>query len=320
MPRIEQWRGAQLEAVHTFSAVAVQGEQTVLSWGSDVSTTWRSAAKPFQLAVSLELLGDPEHSSEELAIGSASHSAQPEHLHHVRAILKRYALSPSGLRCGGHAPASPEAYAELLRSGGSVNDLHNNCSGKHAFMLAAATAQGWPADYRPADHPLQVRIAEAMSEVSAETPTWAIDGCGVPTWCHSLEAIARAWSRLASATADPDDTRLGTVGRAMAKHPFLVSGSDRLDLHLAHGAQETLITKVGAAGLLGMALPERGLGIALKTHAGNDKARAPAAEALLEALAPGAWIRPDPWPGPEVRNVVGERVGELRFCAPPVQG
>ena len=106
----------------------------------------------------------------------------------------------------------------------------------------------------------------------------------------------------------------------MAEHPFLVSGSDRLDLHLAHGAQETLITKVGAAGLLGMALPERGLGIAMKTHAGNDKARAPAAEALLEALAPGAWIRPDPWPGPEVRNVVGDLVGELRFCAPSVRG
>ena len=319
MPRIEQWRGPQLEAVHTFSAVAVQGERTVLSWGPPVSTTWRSAAKPFQLAVSLELLGDPEHSSEELAIGAASHSAQPEHLDHVGAILERYALSPRGLRCGGHAPASPEAYAELLRSGGAVSDLHNNCSGKHAFMLAAATAQGWSTDYRPADHPLQLRIAHAMSEVSGETPSWAIDGCGVPTWCHSLRAIAQAWSCLATAAADPEDSRLGLIGRAMAEHPFLVSGSDRLDLHLARGAREPLITKVGAAGLLGIALPERGLGIALKTHAGNDKARAPAAEALLEALAPGAWARPDPWPGPEVRNVVGDLVGELRFCAQSVK-
>lgn len=320
MPRIEEWRGSQLEAVHTFSAVAVQGGQRVLSWGPDLSTTWRSAAKPFQLAVSLEILGDPEHSSEELAIGSASHSAEPEHLDHVHAILRRYELSPRGLRCGGHAPVSPEAYADLLGSGGSVTDLHNNCSGKHAFMLAAAKAQGWPADYRPADHPLQLRIADAMSEVASETPTWAIDGCGVPTWCHSLEAIARAWARLAIATADPDDRRLGTIGRAMAEHPFLVSGSDRLDLHLSRGAREPLITKVGAAGLLGIALPERGLGIALKTHAGNDKARAPAAEALLEAVAPGAWSRPAPWPGPEVRNVVGDLVGELRFCPPSVQG
>ena len=101
----------------------------------------------------------------------------------------------------------------------------------------------------------------------------------------------------------------------MLKHPYLVSGTDRLDLQLARGAQEPLITKVGAAGLLGLALPERGLGIALKTHAGNDSARAPAAEAILEAAAPGAWRRPEPWTPTEVRNVVGDLVGELRFCA-----
>ena len=75
MARVEQWRGSQLEAVHAFSAVAVQGNSVVLGWGSPVSTTWRSAAKPFQLAVSLELLGDPDVTSEELAIGAASHSA-----------------------------------------------------------------------------------------------------------------------------------------------------------------------------------------------------------------------------------------------------
>ena len=315
MPQIEQWRGEQLEAVHTFSAVVMRDDERVLSWGPPVSTTWRSAAKPFQLAVALELLSDPEHSQEELAVGAASHNAEPEHLEHVFAILERYGLDAAGLKCGGHPPASPRAYEELLRSGGSVSDIHNNCSGKHAFMLAAVTANGWERDYRPADHPLQIRIASAMEEIAQETPTWAIDGCGVPTWCHSLEAIARAWSRLARATANSADTRLGAVGRAMAHEPFLVSGTDRLDLHLARGAQETLITKVGAAGLLGIALPERGLGMAIKTHAGNDSARAPAVEALLEAAAPGAWRRPEPWPGPQVRNVVGDLVGELRFSA-----
>ncbi len=315
MARIEQWRGDQLEAVHTFSAVAVRDGETVLRWGPDTSTTWRSAAKPFQLAVCLELLGDPAHTDEELAVGAASHSAEPEHLRHVEAILERYGLDVGGLRCGGHPPASPAAYEALLRSGGEVTDIHNNCSGKHAFMLAVAEAHGWDSDYRPADHPLQRRVAEAMEEATEEAPTWAIDGCGLPTWCHSVEAVARAWSRLARASADPEDTRLGAVGRAMARHPFLVSGTGRQDLHLSRGAQEPLITKVGAAGLLGIALPDRGLGIAIKTHAGNDQARAPAAEALLEAVAPGAWARPEPWPCPEVRNVVGDLVGALRFSS-----
>jgi len=313
VPRVEQWRGAQLEAVHAFSAVAVRGDEVLETWGEAVSTTWRSAAKPFQLAVSLELLGRPTVPSEELAVGAASHSAEAEHLAIVGRILDGFGLEESGLRCGGHAPASVAAHESLLRAGGAITDMHNNCSGKHAFMLAATQAQGWDDDYRPADHPLQLRIADAMAEVSGEVPTWAVDGCGVPTWCHSLEAIARAWSTLAAAAADPGDEVLGAIGRAMAEHPFLVSGTDRLDLHLAQGAREMMITKVGAAGLLAVALPERGIGVAIKTHAGNNQARGPAVEAFLGAVAPGAWSRPDPWPLAEVRNVAGRLVGDLRF-------
>jgi hypothetical protein len=70
---------------------------------------------------------------------------------------------------------------------------------------------------------------------------------------------------------------------------------------------------VGAAGLLGLALPERGMGIAIKTHGGNNPARGAAAEAFLDAVAPGAWSRPDPWPLSEVRNVVGRLVGDYRY-------
>ena len=113
MARIEQWRGDQLEAVHTFSAVAVRDGETVLRWGPDTSTTWRSAAKPFQLAVCLELLGDPAHSDEELAVGAASHSAEPEHLRHVEAILERMRTTA---QTAGEARCAPEAAADEARA------------------------------------------------------------------------------------------------------------------------------------------------------------------------------------------------------------
>lgn len=99
---VEQLRGAFVETAHTFSAIALDPNGPVLQIGDNVVTTWRSAAKPFQLATSLELLNDPELSPEQLAIGSASHNAEPIHVQHVLDLLEKFQLDPVQLRCGTH--------------------------------------------------------------------------------------------------------------------------------------------------------------------------------------------------------------------------
>ena len=305
-------RGGLLETVHPVSAVAVQGERRIFAVGEAASSTWRSAGKPFQLHTSLLALGeDLEFTAEELAIGTSSHSGQPFHLALVRGLLARFDLTEALLQCGAEPPAHKPTWEALVAAGAPCLAVHNDCSGKHSFMLGACKAQGWPTEgYLAPDHPLQQRMIAAVARVTGEAPALAVDGCGVPTFWISVEGMARAWASLAEATADPSvDPVLGRIGAAMVAHPRLTSGDERIDLAIARRAQEPLIGKIGAQGVYNLALPGRGIGIALKVHSGDEAALATAVPAILDVVAPGA-LTPDPtWPWAIVRNVVGRVVG-----------
>jgi L-asparaginase II len=315
MPTVVQTRGVIVEARHSFSVAQVRVDGAVSIDGADVATAFRSAAKPFQLATSLEALGDPVVSDAMLAVGAASHSAEPAHLEVVRTILSQFGVTEGGLKCGAHAPVhEPSAHA-VLRAGGAFTDLHNNCSGKHAFMLAAAKHTGWDADYRPAEHPLQVKNRALLERLAGTRAVVAIDGCGVPTFSFPLSGIARAWSHVADAMGRQEaenafTSRLGRIGWAMAKHPELTSGTGRLDLDVVRACAEPLAVKVGAMGLFCMALPKRGLALAVKVESGVSEALPPAVRWALAQVGVDLAL-PSPWPLAEVRNVVGQVVGAV---------
>lgn len=301
---------ACVESRHPWSAVAVQRGQVVFSAGQNGTTPWRSAAKPLQLATCLEVLGDPWLQDEELAVGAASHSGEPQHLRWVRQILARFDVAEGDLRCGTHPPVHGPSADQVLRDGGQFSDIHNNCSGKHAFMLASAARMGWPLDYRPPDHPLQQRILANVVQWCGETPVLALDGCGVPTFCLSVQGIARAWSVIAEAMADDlDRTRLGRIGRAMAAHPELTSGTDRLDESVVRHARVPMAAKIGAQGVFCIALPDRGMGLCVKVWSGSTEALPAAIAAALREAAPDAWREPAAWRFVEVRNVAGRLAG-----------
>lgn len=305
MLHVELRRAGLVETVHPISAAASDGERLLWSVGPDFASFWRSACKPWQLVSSLEQLPDLAGLDEaDLAIGASSHSGQPQHLEAVRRVLRHFGLDESGLRCGAHWPMhepSARAAPEMLV-------LHNNCSGKHSFMLAATLARGWEPDYRAADHPLQRLNRARIAEAAGVEPGLGVDGCGVPTFHLPLSGMARSWGGLARAFGGGE--LLGRVGRAMAARPELVSGEGRLDLALARAATEPLVGKVGAEGLFGVALPARGLGLVLKCHSGHGEALAVAVRAVLDEIAPGA-VAGD-WPWTRVQNVVGAEVGERR--------
>jgi L-asparaginase II len=311
MNTILERRGGHVEGIHPFSAVAVQNGEVVGRIGPAIQSTWRSAAKPFQLRESLRVLGDPRLPDRCLAVGAASHTAQPEHLIQVRQVLSRFGVEESALRCGPHAPLHAPTAIAVTRSGLPFTDIHNNCSGKHAFMIAASRAAGWLADYRPPDHPLQQAIRRELVALGGVEPGHGVDGCGVPTFVMPLAAFARAWLALAMAMLGEGDPMLGRIGHAMRQHPELVSGTGRLDLDVSLGATEPLVIKIGARALHCIALPERRLAIVVKVHSGAVIALPLATETALQTFAPGAFARPDSWGWHQVRNVVGAVVGDL---------
>jgi len=315
--RILQLRGGAFESEHRVCAVLAGADGVVQARvGEPLVTTWRSAAKPFQLEVSSALVS-PEAliSARDLAVGASSHSAQPAHVEQVRALLERLGCTPDDLFCGAHWPMHLPSGHDLLRAGQVAEPLHNNCSGKHAFMAGASRHHGWPADYRDPAHPLQVRIRQRLDErTRGRVEGVVIDGCGVPCFVVSLAGMAAAYAALGRAMADGDHTALGRIGWSMSRQPWLASGSDRVDGTTMLLASRPVVAKIGAAALICLAIPHRGLGVALKVCSGDARLRAPALEAVLQRWAPGLlpadalsrWSVLYNWVGTEVGRFVAE--------------
>lgn len=312
---IVQTRGGLVETLHPVSAATWSDGAIRWSTGPDLASFWRSGCKALQLTSSLNHL--PADlvtglTDEELAIGAASHSAQPMHVAHVEALLARFELTEADLRCGAHRPMHDPSARALERAGERPTQLHNNCSGKHTFMRAAAKFGGWDDDYRPPEHPLQRENTARMTDWMGEAPAIAVDGCGVPSFHARLHAMARAVARLAEemgTSSAPGTTTTARVGWAMHRHPLHMSGEGRLDLRVVQDATEPLTVKVGAEGLFTIALPERAAGLVVKVHTGNEAALAVAVRAVLDEVYPGV-IRGEPWPWSIVSNVIGRVVGE----------
>jgi L-asparaginase II len=272
----------------------------------------RSSNKPVQ-ATALLAAGWTPRSPEDLAIGAASHNGEDGHRDLVAGMLSAAGLGPDDLGC---PPALPQH--ETTKAGWLVEDrkpdrLAMNCSGKHAAMLSACVAAGWPtAGYLDRDHPLQQAIEARLAEAAGEPVTAVVvDGCGAPQHALSLAGLARGVLSLVEA---PEGSRDRSVADAMRAHPWLVAGTGREDTDLMT-AIPGLLVKGGADGVHVAALPGRGA-VALKLDDGGDRGRTPAlAAGLLRLGVPFEVLAP--WAVTPLSGGDGV-VGEVRAAAPLV--
>ncbi len=270
-------RSGLTETRHGGAVVAVDADGRVLGrWGRlDRRFFLRSAAKPFQATVSLE--HGATLTDEELAVACASHSAEPVHLALTRRILGGAGLDEDRLRCPPDLPMGAARDALFAAGPAAPAAIYHNCSGKHAAMLAACVASGWPLEtyYQPG-HPLQVHNRAELADALGEAPApVGVDGCGVPTFGVTVESMARSFARFAA------DERYRRVREAMHRYPALTSGTGRPEAKLAAGLG--LVAKGGAAGCIGVAVPGR-LGLAAKADDGSFEAAVVAAAEALRLL------------------------------------
>jgi L-asparaginase II len=322
---VEVWRGPILESRHSIQAAAVDasGALRVTTERPDRVTSFRSSAKPFQLLPLVErgLAERWGFTEEHLAIMAASHTGSPRHVALVREILSRLGLSEDALACGYHDPIDSESLDELQMHPERRTALYNNCSGKHAGMLAQVLAEGWPVEgYEQADHPLQRRMRETVADMCGMEPEAllvGVDGCSVSVFGAPLEAMARAFARFAAARPEGGvrERALDRIRRAMMRYPGATGGSRRFSTQLMEAAGGSLVAKGGAEGLECVGAPARGLGIALKCEDGRSRGVGPAVVALLEhldLLTPAQAAALETWRRPIVRNARGLAVGEVR--------
>ena len=289
---VEATRGNVVEARHRAHAVAVAGGAVVASAGdAELVTHFRSSAKPIQALPLLRLRADLD--DVEIAIACASHLARPEQLEAVRSLLSKAPASEDDLECGTRgADAGPTR-------------IQDNCSGKHAGMLALCRVRGWSTDgYRLLEHPCQPAMLDevaAAAEVDPQEIPIGVDGCGIPTFALPLERMAHAFSRLAELEGG------ARAMAAMRAHPELIRGPAAADTLLMQ-TRPGRVAKGGAEGLL-CAVSDDGIGVALKVEDGSQRAVRSALAAFLARLGIDTGEL-----GPvAVENSRGEIVGELRI-------
>lgn len=279
VPLVELTRGEVVERVHRGHAVVINRDKKIVrSLGDAFKVNYmRSCAKPVQVLPLVESGGVETFgfTDKELSIMCASHYAEEFHIETLKSILKKIGLSEKDLCCGMNTSLKLEYAFELAHRRVPLNQLYNDCSGKHVGMLALCLHRGYPIEnYISPDHPLQKEVLDAFSEF-CEVPVpdiqTGIDGCSVPVFALPLYNMALAYLKL----SNPDtgsgryNAACKRVFRAMTANPEMISGTGGFCTELMRHTGGKLIGKVGAEGVYCVGVKNTGLALAVKIEDGS---------------------------------------------------
>lgn len=295
---VEVTRGLLVESMHRGAvALARASGPPLLALGDCARPVFpRSAVKLIQ-ALPLVETGAADRfgfGNSEVALACGSHVGSPRHVAVARGMLDRLGLEETCLACGAALPLGTKAAQQLAASGQAPTAFHHNCSGKHAGMLAAARAGRSSVEgYTALDHPVQVHVRGALAELSgAPVPdgVCGTDGCTVPNFAMPLETLARMFARIATGEGMAADRRaaFARILAACWAEPELTAGPGRADTVVMAALPGRIYMKTGAEGIYCGAVPELGLGFALKLDDGAQRASGATVMPLVEHLLPEA--------------------------------
>ncbi len=299
-------RGGFVESAHRASVVvtAPDGSPEIVLGAGDGPVFPRSANKPLQAdaMVRAGLRLEPRL----LALVCASHSGEPFHRRAALDILEGAGLGETDLQNTPSLPLDAAEHERWVREGRTPTSLAQNCSGKHAGMLATCARHGWDVrGYREQDHPLQLAIRETLEDLTGETvAATAVDGCGAPVMAVSLTGVARAFGRIAAAA---EDTTEGEIAAAMRSYPEYVGGTGR-DVTALMAQTPGLVAKDGAESVYAVGLGD-GRGIAIKVADGGSRAKPLILAAVLRRLGVTSTALDQLEHSPVLGH--GEQVGEI---------
>ncbi|KOG62860.1 asparaginase [Streptomyces griseoflavus] len=300
-------RSGFVEGRHRGSLVVLAADGSVQTALGDVTSPVfpRSANKPMQAAAILR--AGLDLSGERLALAAASHSGEGFHLDLVQKMLSEHGLSTDQLRTPPDLPLDPAEAETYLASGRVRESLTMNCSGKHAAMLAACAANGWPLEsYLHLEHPLQQLVLEAVRSASGERVEHiGTDGCGAPLMAISLTGLARSFRHFVLAGEGTPERR---VADAMRAHPEYVAGTRRPDTWLMQ-AVPGVLSKMGAEAVQAVALPD-GRALAFKVDDGATRTLGPILARVLGEMGVESPVLARIGEAPLLGGA--ERVGEIR--------
>jgi L-asparaginase II len=340
---IEVLRGTAVESQHAGAVAIVDASGALHTALGDIDRPIfpRSAVKLLQAlplvasgAADAFGLGDAE-----LAIACASHSGEPAHVATAAGLLAKLGLDAAALECGTQWPGREPVLRAMVARGETATPLHNNCSGKHSGFVCVACLMARHAGAEPAQfargyvdaaHPVMREVSAALSAatgVDVEHAPRGTDGCSIPTYAVPLRALALAFARCGTGLglSDGHARAARRLREAVAAAPFMVGGTDRFDTRVMAAFGPRLFCKIGAEGVYCAALPELGLGVALKIDDGAARAAEAAMAAVAQALLQTEHAVLRGYSHLSLRNWRGLEVGALRpasalVAAPGMRG
>jgi L-asparaginase II len=280
VPLVRVRRGGREESIHRGAVVVWAGDRMRAALGDpDRLVFYRSSSKALQALVGVHGGAADAFglSDTELALATGSHSGAQVHVAAARSLLAKAGVPESALGCGGHWSMDADVAQQQRRAAKKPAAVLSNCSGKHSLMLAGTKHRGATLhDYLSPEHPLQRQIRADVAVFAGLLPDQVavtIDGCSAPTFAVPLAAAARSVARLGAPEGVPDTLARAAqrVTAAMRAHPEMVAGEGRFDTDLMRTAKGRIVAKGGAEGVHVVAVPDLGLGIAVKADDGSDR-------------------------------------------------
>ena len=321
---VEVTRGSRVESHHR-GAIAVfdaDGRSVFSAGNVDEAIYPRSAVKAIQ-ALPLIESGAADafgYSDRELALAQASHGGEPDHAATAAAMLHAAGLDKSTLQCGSQWPSHSASAAALSAAGDKPSALHNNCSGKHAGFLAVARHNGFLIEgYVKPDHPVQrlVRdVLESLTGAAHLADECGIDGCSIPTYAVPLSALATGFARFGSSRGVAPDRAAAArrIFAAAIAEPFYIAGTGRFCTEAITAMKGEALVKTGAEGVFCGAMPDAGLGIAIKCDDGASRAAETVMANLLLVLGRQDNAALRRWANPPLLNRRNIPIGEIRLA------
>ncbi len=293
---IEVTRGALVESVHRGAIAVVDARGNARAAIGDIGQRVfpRSAVKALQALPLVESGAADRYGfgNAELALACSSHNGEPRHVETAAAMLAKAGRSEADLECGAQIPSSRTAAEALVRAGREPGPIHNNCSGKHAGFICLACHRGYdPKGYVQPDHPAMREITATLSEMTGTSlgpEVRGIDGCSIPTYAIPIDRLALAFARFITGEGlSPERARAARrLSQACMAEPFMVAGTERYCTDVMAALPGRVFVKTGAEGVYCAALPELGLGVALKCDDGGTRAAETMMAAVIDALVP----------------------------------
>ena len=303
---VEYIRNGLVEQEHYGYLILANRERIIDYQGKTANYPFylRSCAKPLQASLLIDYGMDKEFdmTEEEIALCCGSHAGEKIHTDIAENLLRKIGIEEKLLKCGIHAPLSKTRRDEMLIVGEKARLVHNNCSGKHIFMLGLCKMNGWNlTGYDELNHPLQQAIKNKINELCAVKSDFPIttDGCGVPIFSMPLFNMAKGFLNLFC------NPKYEKIKNAFLKHPYVIGGENRTDTKLIQNSKN-LIAKVGAGGLCIVVNLEKEECLVVKISDCDMKARE---LVVIDSLKNMQWAEIEA--DYSIKTLNGDRVGEI---------